>query len=80
MPNEPIDVITYAGRKGDERPETFMLRGLRIDVREILERRIEEGCRDRIRRRYYRIRGSDGIRYELFQEESTGAWFLAAQS
>ena len=34
---ERIDVITYSGRKGDERPATFILRGLRIDVMEITE-------------------------------------------
>ena len=59
MHTERIDVITYSGRKGDERPATFILRGLRIDVVEIMDSWIEEGLKDRARKRFFRVKGSD---------------------
>lgn len=42
---EQSDVISYAGRKGDERPVTFILPRLRIDIIEIFDYWIEEGIR-----------------------------------
>ncbi len=78
MHTEKIDVISYAGRKGDERPVTFILRGLRIDVEEILEHWIEEGFEDRIRKRYFRVKGSDGGTHRIYYEEQIREWFYAS--
>ena len=72
---EPIDVIAYAGRMGDERPKTIVLRGLRIDVVEILERWIEEGSRDRVRKRYFRIKGTDGNVHTIYYDETRREWY-----
>ena len=46
---ERIDVLSYSGSKGEERPVTFVLQELRIDVLEITGSWIEEGYRDRAR-------------------------------
>lgn len=75
MHTERIDVISYSGRKGDERPATFILRGLRIDVVEISERWIEEGLNDRVRKRYFRVKGSDGATHRIYYDEDKGAWY-----
>jgi hypothetical protein len=75
---ERIDVITYAGRQGDERPETFILRGLRIDVVEIIERWIEEGSEDRVRKRYFKVKGSDGNTHRIYYDEDDLEWHYAS--
>ncbi len=80
MHTEKIDVISYAGRKGDERPTTFILRGLRVDVMEILEHWIEEGFKDRIRKRYFRVKGSDGNMHSIFYNEQVKEWYYASSS
>jgi hypothetical protein len=76
---ERIDVITYAGRKGDERPKTFILRGLRIDVVEIIERWIEEGSEDRVRKRYFKVTGSDGNTHRIYYDEDDLEWYYESQ-
>lgn len=78
MDTEQIDVISYAGRKGDERPVTFILRGLRIDVEEILEQWIEEGSGDRARKRYFKVKGSDGNSHRIYYDENNLEWFYAS--
>jgi hypothetical protein len=76
---EKIDVISYAGRKGDERPVTFILRGLRIDIVEILEYWIEEGLNDRVRKRYFRVKGSDGNIHLIYYDEQVLGWYYSSQ-
>ncbi len=71
---EKIEVIAYAGRKGDERPEAFFLDGERITVVAVEERWIEEDFSDRIRKRYFRIRGSDGKTHKLSFNEQRHEW------
>jgi len=75
---EHIDVISYSGRKGDERPVTFILRGLRIDVVEILDHWIEEGLRDKVRKRYFHVKGSDGNAYRIYYDEHVLEWYYAS--
>ncbi len=78
MHTERIDVITYAGRKGDERPRTFILRGLRVDVLKITEHWIEEGLTDRVRKRYFRVEGSDGNTHRIYYNENIMEWYYAS--
>lgn len=78
MHTERIDVISYAGRKGDERPVTFILRGLRIDVAAIVDTWIEENYADRARKRYFRVRGSDGGTHRIYFDEQVLEWFYAS--
>jgi hypothetical protein len=78
MEEEQIDVISYSGSKGDERPLTFNNRGLRIDVLEILEQWIEEGSGDKIRKRYFRVKGSDGNTHRIYYDENIHQWYYAS--
>jgi hypothetical protein len=78
MEEEQIDVISYSGSKGDERPLTFVLRGLRIDVIEIVDNWVAEESRDRIRKRYFRVKGSDGNTHRLYYNENVHQWYYAS--
>ena len=78
MYTELIDVLSYSGSKGDERPVTFILRGLRIDIVEIRDRWIEEGSEDRKRKRYFRIKGSDGNTHRIYFDENVQEWYYAS--
>jgi hypothetical protein len=78
MHTERIDVISYAGRKGDERPVTFILWGLRIDIVEVLERWIEEGFADKVRKRYFKVKGSDGNIHRIYYDENSLEWYYAS--
>ncbi len=78
MHTEQIDVITYAGRKGDERPVTFILRGLRIDIEMILDYWIEESFGDGLRKRVFRVKGSDGNTHKIYFDENVLEWFYAS--
>ncbi len=79
MHTEKIDVISYAGRKGDERPVTFILRGLRIDIEAVLESWIEERLEDRAQKRYFRISGSDANIHLIYYDEQVKGWYYASQ-
>jgi len=78
MYSDRIDVVSYAGRKGDERPCSFILKGLRIDVIEILDIWLEEGLRDRVRKRYFKVKGSDGNAHRIYYNENSQEWYYAS--
>ena len=75
MEVEQIDVVSYSGSKGDERPLTFIRRGFRIDVLEILDQWVEEGSGDKVRKRYFRVKGSDGNIHRLYYDENIRQWY-----
>ena len=72
---EPVEVITYSGYRGEERPVAFIFRGKRIEILEILDKRIEEAVADRRRKRVFKIKGSDGSTHLLCYDEQSSAWF-----
>jgi hypothetical protein len=75
---EHIDVISYSGAKGDERPVTFSLRGRRIDVVEMLDHWVEEELGNRVRKRYFKVKGSDGKTHRLYYDEDIDQWYYAS--
>jgi hypothetical protein len=78
MHTERIDVISFSGRKDDERPVTFILRGLRIDVVEIVDSWIEEGFKDKVQKRYFRVKGSNGNTHRIYYDENTREWYYTS--
>ncbi len=70
-----IDVVTYSGHRGEERPIAFILDGERIEISEILDKRIEEAFEDRTRKSVFKVKGSDGYTHVLFYDEHTLEWF-----
>jgi hypothetical protein len=78
MNSERIEVISYAGRKGDERPETFFFRGLRIDILEIRDYWIEESFNGRVRKRWFRVKGNDGNMHTIYYDETSQEWYYSS--
>jgi hypothetical protein len=78
MNAEEIDVISYSGRKGDERPVTFNLRGRSIDVVEILDHWVEEEFVNRVQKRFFRIKGSDGNTHRIYFDEKILKWYYTS--
>jgi hypothetical protein len=76
MPDETIWVITYSGYRGEETPRSFTFQGKKIEVSEILSIWIEEGIKDRVRKRCFKVKGIDGYEYEIYYDEKVKEWFL----
>jgi hypothetical protein len=72
---QKIKVIAYSGYRGEETPKTILLHGTRIEVIEILNRWIEEGLDDRATKRFYQIKGNDGVLYRVYYDETAMEWF-----
>jgi len=75
MPEQKIKVIAYSGYRGEETPKTILLHGTRIEVNEILNQWIEEGLEDRATKRFYQIKGDDGVLYRIYYDEKVMEWF-----
>lgn len=76
MPNERIGVITYSGYRGEETPRSFIFQGKKIEVSEILRMWIEEGLEDKVRKRFFKVKGIDGYEYKIYHDEKVKEWFL----
>ena len=77
MHDEKIKVILYSGYKANERPQAFILYGEEIRVAEIIDIRIEESFEEKVRRRVFKVKGSDGYEYKIYCNEKTGEWYLS---
>jgi hypothetical protein len=75
MKPEHIVVDAYSGRRGDERPVSFVFRGQRFEVQAVLERWIEENKDDRRQKRFFRIEADDGSIHLLYCDMEAGVWF-----
>ena len=76
MPGQPIEVIAYAGERGEESPRSYLLGGKRIEVRKLLAQWLEEDAASRRRRRCFRVKGSDFFVRTLCYDEAMGVWRL----
>lgn len=72
-----IEVIAYSGYKAEESPRFFFLDREKIEVLRILKMWIEEGVDDRQRRRFFKVRASDGYVHTLYYDEGIRHWFLS---
>ncbi|MFQ5656437.1 MAG: hypothetical protein ACE5G5_02770 [Candidatus Methylomirabilales bacterium] len=72
---EPIQVLTYAGSRGDERPRAFASSTGALDVVQILERWYQQDL-GRRQKDYFRVLASDGETYILYRDRSLDLWFL----
>lgn len=71
-----IEVDSYSGHKGEEKPLSFILEGKRLRVTEILENRLVEDSLTRERRRVFRVKAEDGNVYSLVYVEVQEEWIL----
>jgi hypothetical protein len=72
---ERVEVTAYSGSRGEETPRSLVLKGVKVEVVEVIEAFIEEGP-DRRRRRVFKVRGSNGRTYKVHFDETVKEWFL----
>ena len=72
---ERIEVIAYSGYRGEETPRIILLHSERIEVIEILSQWVEERSKNRIRKRFYQVRGNDGFVHRIYYDERAMEWF-----
>jgi len=75
MPDQRIEVIAYSGYRGEEIPRAMILHNEKIEVVEILSSWMEEGFKDRARKRFFKVKGSDGNLYKIYYNEKVMEWF-----
>ncbi len=56
-------------------PRAFILHDEEIGITKVLDMWIEEGLNHRIRKRFFKVRGSDGLTYEIYMDEETDVWY-----
>ncbi len=79
MQDKKIKVISYSGYKGEERPRSFVINGEKIEVIEMLGMWIEERQDKSQRKRFFKIKGSDGYIHTLYYNEKLMDWFLTTK-
>ncbi|MBM4136084.1 MAG: hypothetical protein FJ241_04545 [Nitrospira sp.] len=75
MTARKIEVISYSGYKGEESPRSISIDGEKIEIIEILKMWIEEDA-GRVRKRFFRVKGSDRYIHTLYYDEKLMNWFL----
>jgi len=79
MSDSRIDVITYSGYRGEETPRSILFRDEKIEVVAILNMWIEEGFEDRARKRFFKVKGSDGKTHKIYYDEKEMEWFYRVE-
>jgi hypothetical protein len=74
-----IDVITYSGYRGEETPRSILIHDERIEVVAILNMWIEEGIEDRARKRFFKVKGTDGKTHKIYYDEKEMEWFYRVE-
>jgi len=75
MTDRRISITSYSGYRNEEIPRAFFLDDRRIEIIELLDMWIEEALSDRIRRRFFKVRGSDGFIHKIYLDERTNEWY-----
>lgn len=76
---EKIKVIAYSGYRGEETPREIILHNEKIEVVEILSSWMEERLEDRERKRFFRVKGSDGKIHKIYYDERAMEWFYGTE-
>jgi len=76
MPDERIELTAYSGSRGEEIPRAFILYGEKIEVIGILDMWTEEEFKGRGRKRFFRVKGSDGYTHKIYYDEKKMEWFI----
>jgi len=79
MSDQRIEVIAYSGYRDEEIPRAMIFHNERIEVAEILSSWTEEGLQDRVRKRFFKIKGSDGNLYKIYYNEKAMEWFYIVE-
>jgi hypothetical protein len=66
MPDQKIEVIAYSGYRDEGTPRAFILQNEKIEVVEILDMWIEESFVNKVRKRFFKIKGSYGYIHKIY--------------
>jgi hypothetical protein len=72
----PIEVSSYAGYKEEEIPRFIKFGEEVIEVKEIKDRWYEEDKNSYLRKRFFKIKGTDQMIYTIFYNENNDTWYL----
>jgi hypothetical protein len=75
MSDNRIGVITYSGYRGEETPRSILIHNEEIEVVAILNMWIEERIEDRVRKRFFKVKGSDGKTRKIYYDDKEMEWF-----
>ena len=75
MSDEKIEVIAYSGYRGEQTTRAMIFQNKKIEVLDILSQWGEEGIEDRTRRRFFKVKGSDGDAHTIYYDEKVMEWF-----
>ena len=75
MPDKRIKVISYSGYRGEETPRSIFIHDEKINVNAILNRWTEQRLKDRIIKRFFRVKGSDRKVHTIYYDEEDREWF-----
>lgn len=78
MADIEIDVASYSGYRGEESPRVFFAHGEKITVLEVLEMWIEQEEPERNRKRFFLLKGSDGLLHTLYYDMESSQWFYTS--
>ena len=70
-----VHVAAYSGYRGEESPRTIILDAKRIEVVKIDKMWVEEAAGDRSRKRFFKVKGSDGAVRQIYYDEEKMEWF-----
>ena len=74
-----IGVVAYSGYKGEEAPRSFLLEEVKVNIVSVIRAWVEESLDDKRRKRFFKVKGSDGFIYTLYYDEAHAEWFLAGK-
>jgi hypothetical protein len=74
MKGRRIEVISYSGYKGEERPLAYVSEGEKVEVTEVLRSWVEEEIPSRERLRCFSVKIGNGSIHVLCCNESTMEW------
>ena len=78
MDTYPIEVTSYAGYKGEERPLRFIFDGKEYKVREIMESSYQADPEMGLRREF-KLKTEENLIFHIYYDEEKDAWFVIKQ-
>lgn len=75
MVDYSIEVTSYDGYKGEERPLRFIFDGKEYKVGEIMESSYQTGIGKGLRREF-KLKTEDSLIFHIYYDEEKDAWFL----
>ena len=79
MAEEQIKVTAYSGYRGEETPRELILHGNKVEVAEILNAWIEAEAESRSLKRFFEVKGNDGLIHKIHYDEDKKEWFCEVE-